>query len=290
MQEIYTCKVENLTDRCYAFENLIIHNIKKLPNNTYLKLDDLTVYRAIKGDVLPNQVGIGLIQRLHHNLPKKKLVNLRFYKTKSGFIKKLSIKLSLRNTKKSIIVIHKEDFKDYIIKKLKKHYYYPNQKLVYLYKKVTLTGEIISNNEGFANNDTEIDLETSELNLNIVDSSLLNRELFNDKFDFEKIGIGGLNNELVNIFRRALSSRGIKDSIINKMGIKHVKGIILHGPPGTGKTLIARNIGKLLTNRKPVIINGPEILNKYVGEAERKLREIFEEAELEKQKIHNRLR
>lgn len=40
-------------------------------------------------------------------------------------------------------------------------------------------------------------------------------------------------------------------------GIKHVKGMLLHGPPGTGKTLIARQIAKALEAHEPKIVNGP---------------------------------
>lgn len=47
--------------------------------------------------------------------------------------------------------------------------------------------------------------------------------------------------------------------------------MLLHGPPGTGKTLMAREISKIL-DVEPKIINGPEITDKFVGEAERKLR------------------
>lgn len=42
--------------------------------------------------------------------------------------------------------------------------------------------------------------------------------------------------------------------------------MLLYGPPGTGKTLIARQIGKMLNGKEPKVVNGPEILNKFVGE------------------------
>lgn len=63
--------------------------------------------------------------------------------------------------------------------------------------------------------------------------------------------------------------------------MKHVRGILLYGPPGTGKTLIARQIGKMLNAREPKIVNGPDILNKYVGESEANLRKLFADAEEE---------
>ena len=66
---------------------------------------------------------------------------------------------------------------------------------------------------------------------------------------------------------------------MEQLGCSHVKGILLHGPPGTGKTLMARQIGKMLNAREPKIVNGPEILDKYVGEAEANIRKLFVEAE-----------
>lgn len=57
--------------------------------------------------------------------------------------------------------------------------------------------------------------------------------------------------------------------------------MLLFGPPGCGKTLIARQIGKVLNSREPKIVNGPEILNKFVGGSEEKVRELFAEAEKE---------
>ena len=54
------------------------------------------------------------------------------------------------------------------------------------------------------------------------------------------MGIGGLNKELGDIFRRAFASRRFPPAVLEQLGIKHVKGLLLYGPPGTGKTLIAR--------------------------------------------------
>ena len=105
--------------------------------------------------------------------------------------------------------------------------------------------------------------------------------IFVSDFDFEKLGIGGLDAEFNQIFRRAFSSRIWPSSIIQQMGISHVRGMLLFGPPGCGKTLIARQIGKALNAREPKIVNGPEILNKYVGGSEEKIRELFAEAEKE---------
>ena len=122
-------------------------------------------------------------------------------------------------------------------------------------------------------------------------------------FKFEDMGIGGLDQEFSAIFRRAFASRVFPPGLVEKLGIQHVKGtlsnpnpiaiffffnsygtatgILLHGPPGTGKTLMARQIGKMLNAREPKIVNGPEILNKYVGQSEENIRKLFEDAEKE---------
>ncbi|KDR84045.1 hypothetical protein GALMADRAFT_54580 [Galerina marginata CBS 339.88] len=100
-------------------------------------------------------------------------------------------------------------------------------------------------------------------------------------FKFEDMGIGGLDSEFSEIFRRAFASRVFPPGLVDKLGIQHVKGIILHGPPGTGKTLIARQIGKMLNAREPKVVNGPEILSKYVGASEENIRKLFADAEKE---------
>lgn len=105
--------------------------------------------------------------------------------------------------------------------------------------------------------------------------------LFRSNFDFEQMGIGGLGAEFQTIFRRAFASRLYPSSLVKEMGFSHVKGILLYGPPGCGKTLIARKIGQVLNARPPKIVNGPEVLDKYVGGSEEKIRELFADAEKE---------
>eukprot|EP00871_Galdieria_phlegrea_P003614 jgi/Galph1/4253/GphlegSOOS_G2898.1 len=109
------------------------------------------------------------------------------------------------------------------------------------------------------------------------------KDIFKPDFNFEKMGIGGLDKEFSDIFRRAFASRVFPPTVIKKLGIQHVKGMLLYGPPGTGKTLIARQIGKMLNGKEPKVVNGPEILNKYVGQSEENIRNLFKEAEAEYQ-------
>ncbi|CAI0468683.1 unnamed protein product [Linum tenue] len=105
------------------------------------------------------------------------------------------------------------------------------------------------------------------------------------EFNLEKLGIGGLGAEFADIFRRAFASRVFPPHVISKLGIKHVKGMLLYGPPGTGKTLMARQIGKMLNGKEPKIVNGPEVLSKFVGETEKNVRDLFADAEND-QRMH----
>jgi len=120
--------------------------------------------------------------------------------------------------------------------------------------------------------------------MEILSSKLRTMNIFEGpSFNFEQLGIGGLDQEFSLIFRRAFASRLFPAQVMNRLGIKHVKGMLLYGPPGTGKTLIARQIAKCLRAREPKIINGPEVFNKYVGQTEENIRELFKEAEKEQE-------
>lgn len=116
-------------------------------------------------------------------------------------------------------------------------------------------------------------------------SALINKPkanpIINPDFKLESMGIGGLDNEFQQIFRRAFASRIISPDLVDKLGLRHVKGLLLFGPPGTGKTLIARQIGKMLNVKEPKIVNGPEMLSKYVGSSEENIRNLFKDAEAE---------
>lgn len=66
--------------------------------------------------------------------------------------------------------------------------------------------------------------------------------------------------------------------LFNRLGIDAPKGVLLHGPPGTGKTMLAKAVANE-SDAYFITINGPEIMSKYYGESEHKLREAFDEAE-----------
>jgi transitional endoplasmic reticulum ATPase len=88
--------------------------------------------------------------------------------------------------------------------------------------------------------------------------------------------IGGLKNQITRL-REIVELPLRHPEVFSKIGIEPHKGILLFGPPGCGKTLIAKALATE-SNANFYIINGPEIVNKYYGETESKLREIFQKA------------
>ncbi len=89
--------------------------------------------------------------------------------------------------------------------------------------------------------------------------------------------IGGLGRELSQV-REMIELPLRNPDLFNHLGIEPPKGVLLYGPPGTGKTLIAKAVANEV-NAHFIALSGPEIMNKYYGESEGKLREVFEEAE-----------
>ena len=146
---------------------------------------------------------------------------------------------------------------------------------------------LISKNDGFIGIDTDIEITSLCQYFTIMKEDLINRKFFDPNFSFEDIGIGGLDDNIRKIFIQSLSSRAHDPKLIEKLGITHAKGLLLFGPPGTGKTLIARNIGSLLSNIKPKVVNGPEIMNKYVGQSEENIRNLFAEAINDQESLGN---
>ncbi len=89
--------------------------------------------------------------------------------------------------------------------------------------------------------------------------------------------IGGLTEEVRKV--RELVELPLKHpEIFSRLGIEPPKGVLLYGPPGTGKTLLAKAVANE-SEAHFILLNGPEIMSKFYGESEKKIREIFDEAE-----------
>ncbi len=89
--------------------------------------------------------------------------------------------------------------------------------------------------------------------------------------------IGGLSDEIKKI-REMVEIPMKHPEIFSRLGIEPPKGVLLHGPPGTGKTLLAKAVANE-SDSNFILLNGPEIMSKFYGESEKKIRDIFDEAE-----------
>lgn len=95
-----------------------------------------------------------------------------------------------------------------------------------------------------------------------------------DKPDISYEDIGGLGNEIIEL-REAVEDPLLRPELYAKVGIEPPKGVLLVGPPGTGKTLMAKAVAKA-TNATFIRLVGSELVQKYIGEGARLVRELFE--------------
>lgn len=115
-------------------------------------------------------------------------------------------------------------------------------------------------------------LNIIEILYNINDPAIKGMEV-QDKTNIEYNDIGGLNdeiNEVVEVIELSL----LNPQKFIDFGIENPKGVLLHGPPGNGKTLIAKAIAHK-TNAKFISLVGSELVQKYIGEGARMVRELF---------------
>ena len=89
--------------------------------------------------------------------------------------------------------------------------------------------------------------------------------------------IGGLGDAVGRV-REMIELPLRHPELFKRLGVEAPKGVLLHGPPGTGKTLLAKAVANE-TNANFYTIGGPEIMSKYYGESEEKLRSVFQQAE-----------
>jgi len=89
--------------------------------------------------------------------------------------------------------------------------------------------------------------------------------------------IGGLKNEVQKV-REMIELPLRHPEIFERIGIEAPKGVLLYGPPGTGKTLLAKAVANE-TNANFYSIGGPEIMSKFYGESEERLRDTFKQAQ-----------
>ena len=116
---------------------------------------------------------------------------------------------------------------------------------------------------------------TEGTEVHIREEAISESELAAPKVTYEDVG--GLKDELTKV--REMIELPLKHpELFDRLGIEPPKGVLLQGPPGTGKTLIAKAVANE-SGANFYSIQGPEIMSKFYGESEARLREVFEEAE-----------
>ncbi|MGQ0536233.1 MAG: CDC48 family AAA ATPase [Methanobacteriota archaeon] len=116
---------------------------------------------------------------------------------------------------------------------------------------------------------------TEQTEVHIKEEAVKDTELHAPKITYEDVG--GLRDQLTKV--REMIELPLKHpELFERLGIDPPKGVLLYGPPGTGKTLIAKAVANE-SGANFYSIQGPEIMSKFYGESEARLREVFEEAE-----------
>ncbi len=135
-----------------------------------------------------------------------------------------------------------------------------------------LTFQVIGTTPSQANNIDEVVLITQKTIFHIAEMGETLRGVSQVTYE----DIGGLKEEIQKV-REMIELPLRHPEIFEKLGIEAPKGVLLYGPPGTGKTLLAKAVANE-TNAHFISISGPEIMSKFYGESEARLREIFKEA------------
>ncbi|XP_042420655.1 cell division control protein 48 homolog C-like isoform X2 [Zingiber officinale] len=125
-------------------------------------------------------------------------------------------------------------------------------------------------------NSVKIRMSDFKESLKIVQPSSM-REGFSPIPNITWDDVGGLSS-LKKIFEKIIIDRIKYPEVYKKNGVKFEDGILLYGPPGCGKTLIVKAVANVV-GVNFIYIEGPELLNKYVGESERKIRKVFRRAQ-----------
>ncbi|PTN17792.1 AAA family ATPase SEC18 [Saccharomyces cerevisiae] len=304
-------KVSNCPNNSYALANVAAVSPNDFPNNIYIIIDNLFVFTTRhSNDIPPGTIGFNGNQRtwggwsLNQDV-QAKAFDLFKYSGKQSYLGSIDIDISFRARGKAVSTVFDQDeLAKQFVRCYESQIFSPTQYLIMEFQghffdlkirnvqaidlgDIEPTSAVATGIEtkGILTKQTQINFFKGRDGLvNLKSSNSLrprSNAVIRPDFKFEDLGVGGLDKEFTKIFRRAFASRIFPPSVIEKLGISHVKGLLLYGPPGTGKTLIARKIGTMLNAKEPKIVNGPEILSKYVGSSEENIRNLFKDAEAE---------
>ncbi|SCU92102.1 LAMI_0E08790g1_1 [Lachancea mirantina] len=304
-------RVANCPNNSFALANVAAVSSADFPENIYILIDNLFVFTTRHSHEVPaGTIGFNGNQRtwggwsLNQDI-QAKAFDLFQYSGKHPYLGTLELEISFRSRAKATEApFDQDELAKQFLKNFESQIFSPTQYLIFEYKghifdlkvrglqtidlgDVEVVGPIATGIEvkGILIKQTQINFFKGRdglVNLKSTNSLRPRSDaVIRPDFKFEDLGVGGLDKEFTKIFRRAFASRIFPPAVIEKLGISHVKGLLLYGPPGTGKTLIARKIGTMLNAREPKIVNGPEILSKFVGSSEENIRNLFKDAEAE---------
>ncbi|KAL3740113.1 hypothetical protein ACJRO7_021402 [Eucalyptus globulus] len=248
----------------------------------------------VLSNVRPGHIGLNAIQRRYARVSTGDSISVsRFVPSENFDLASLRLELEFvkrgaKNEQVDAALLAnqlRKKFKDQVMTVGQRvAFEYDGNKYIFTVNQAAVEGQERSNapERGKITNETYIVFEASNASgIKVVNQrEAASSNIFRQKeFNLQSLGIGGLSAEFRDRLRRAFASRVFPPDVISKLGIKHVKGMLLYGRPGTGKTLMARQIGKMLNGKEPKIVNGPEVMSKFVGETEKNVRDLFAEAE-----------
>ncbi|KAB8077822.1 P-loop containing nucleoside triphosphate hydrolase protein [Aspergillus leporis] len=312
----WTLRPAKSPDNTYTFGNLVAVSPQDFPPtrdglDLFLLVNDFFVFSARPYDGFPpGHISMSDPQRTWAGVAFTDSVKVQVYDPFSqggqAYIGSTDIEIGFAGKKRVETPYDQDELGSAVVKNFENQIFAPGQKILMDHKSIPLSltvktvqrvdlssekadlsaghTETDPNARGIVTRHSQINFfkdARTGINLKASNRRPAANSIITPDFKFENMGIGGLDAEFSTIFRRAFASRIFPPGLVEKLGIQHVKGMLLYGPPGTGKTLIARQIGKMLNAREPKIINGPEVLNKYVGQSEENIRKLFADAEAE---------
>jgi len=278
----YTSKVVGLPDNSFVYHDRVYMKEIKTP---YINIDG-SIYRCFAESKITNDaISMSGVQRDYHhvNITTNPSATIKWkeFIGEPSVIKTLALSLSARthvqinceelignliNMDDKILV---QEGRGEIIEKFNG---------VFIYIKVLSALSTDNSKFGLITTNTNIDF-TAGNNVKLT-NQVFAKTVFKADINLEKLGIGGLDEEFKSILRKVFASRLQPKKYTQEMGINPVRGLVLYGPPGCGKTLIAKQLGTMLNckSENMQIVNGPSLLNKYVGQSEENVRNLFARA------------
>lgn len=308
--QVQTLFVANAPNNTIALSGCVATN--NFPSGSLVLIDNVFVVTTVQArELSPGQLALNGSQRTWMQFSLNQSVQVQPYRVNANnLLSAVNIEINFRNKNKGALIkepFDQDDLQKKFIAAFNEQVFQPTQQILFDYKSLIFECYVKSiqvmsmvdsssnkqvnnfmssiNAKGILNGKTAINWFSNappQVPFKASATRMRPDAIIRPDFKFEDMGIGGLDTEFSQIFRRAFASRIFPPGLIDKLGINHVKGLLLFGPPGTGKTLIARKIGKLLNgSAEPKIVNGPEILSKYVGSSEENIRNLFKDAEAE---------